>query len=91
MSADRDQFPSRGGANELETAMAERTGVTPNLDFPCSRAHPLIGYDIAACTILFVIGRITGWPAHVIEQAGFNALIGPLSDYSGPRQRPLDR
>jgi citrate synthase len=35
------------------------------------------------------MSRITGWTAHIIEQAGSNALIRPLSQYSGLPQRDL--
>ena len=35
-------------------------------------------------TPIFVMSRITGWTAHIIEQAASNALIRPLSEYSGP-------
>jgi citrate synthase len=35
------------------------------------------------------MSRITGWTAHIIEQAGSNALIRPLSQYSGLPQRIL--
>jgi citrate synthase len=35
------------------------------------------------------MSRITGWTAHIIEQAGSNALIRPLSEYSGLAQRAL--
>ena len=38
-------------------------------------------------TPLFVAARVTGWTAHVIEQAGANALIRPLSAYVGPDER----
>ena len=38
-------------------------------------------------TPLFVMSRITGWTAHIIEQTASNALIRPLSAYSGSPQR----
>ncbi|RIR97472.1 citrate/2-methylcitrate synthase, partial [Mycobacteroides abscessus] len=36
-----------------------------------------------------VMSRITGWTAHIMEQAAANALIRPLSEYSGKPQRTL--
>ena len=48
-----------------------------------------MGFDIPVFTPLFVMSRITGWTAHIIEQAGSNALIRPLSQYSGLPQRSL--
>lgn len=48
-----------------------------------------MGFDIPMFTPLFVMSRITGWTAHIIEQTASNALIRPLSAYSGSPQRPL--
>ncbi|WP_026918644.1 bifunctional 2-methylcitrate synthase/citrate synthase [Gordonia shandongensis] len=74
---------------ELEKVMAERTGIRPNLDFPTGPAYHLMGFDIPMFTPLFVMSRITGWTAHVIEQTASNTLIRPLSAYSGPQQRSV--
>ncbi|WP_445271333.1 citrate/2-methylcitrate synthase, partial [Streptomyces sp. DSM 41634] len=49
----------------------------------------LMGFDIPCFTPIFVMSRITGWTAHIMEQAASNALIRPLSDYSGHPQRAL--
>ncbi|MBF6296460.1 bifunctional 2-methylcitrate synthase/citrate synthase [Nocardia amamiensis] len=74
---------------ELERAMAEATGLAPNLDFPAGPAYYLMGFDIAMFTPIFVMSRIAGWTAHIIEQAVSNALIRPLSEYTGVPQREL--
>ncbi|WP_067827772.1 bifunctional 2-methylcitrate synthase/citrate synthase [Nocardia inohanensis] len=74
---------------ELESAMAEATGIEPNLDFPAGPAYYLMGFDIDMFTPIFVMSRITGWTAHIIEQSQSNALIRPLSEYTGPPPRPL--
>jgi citrate synthase len=73
----------------LEKDMHAATGIKPNLDFPTGPAYHLMGFDIASFTPIFVMSRITGWTAHIIEQAASNALIRPLSDYSGHPQRAL--
>jgi citrate synthase len=73
----------------LERAMLATRGIKPNLDFPTGPAYHLMGFDIPMFTPLFVMSRITGWTAHIIEQAGANALIRPLSEYSGQPQRAL--
>ncbi|GBE64433.1 citrate synthase [Mycobacterium sp. MFM001] len=75
--------------NVLETEMFAATGIKPNLDFPTGPAYYLMGFDIPMFTPLFVMSRITGWTAHIIEQAGSNALIRPLSEYSGRPQRAV--
>lgn len=75
--------------NVLEGAMFAATAIKPNLDFPTGPAYYLMGFDIPSFTSLFVMSRITGWTAHIMEQAASNALIRPLSDYSGQPQRAL--
>jgi citrate synthase len=74
---------------ELERAMIELKGIHPNLDFPAGPTYHLMGFDIPMFTPIFVMSRITGWTAHVIEQMESNALIRPLSLYAGPGQRPV--
>ncbi|MBF6329280.1 bifunctional 2-methylcitrate synthase/citrate synthase [Nocardia transvalensis] len=76
--------------SELETTMAEATGIKPNLDFPAGPAYYLLGFDIDMFTPIFVMSRITGWTAHIIEQGSSNTLIRPLSAYVGVPQRTLD-
>ncbi|WP_327151063.1 bifunctional 2-methylcitrate synthase/citrate synthase [Nocardia sp. NBC_01329] len=73
----------------LERTMDEATGIAPNLDFPTGPAYHLLGFDIEVFTPVFVMSRITGWTAHIIEQGESNALIRPLSEYVGVSQRPV--
>ena len=73
----------------LEKMMIEEKGIYPNLDFPTGPAYYLISFDIPMFTPIFVLSRITGWTAHVIEQLADNSLIRPLSAYSGVDQRPV--
>jgi citrate synthase len=73
----------------LEHDMHVATGIKPNLDFPTGPAYHLMGFDIPSFTPIFVMSRITGWTAHIMEQAQSNALIRPLSEYSGHPQRTL--
>ena len=75
--------------DRLEGAMRESKGLYPNLDYATGPAYYLMGFDIPTFTPIFVMSRITGWTAHIIEQAGSNALIRPLSQYSGLPQRSL--
>jgi len=73
----------------LESAMTERKGILPNLDYPSGPAYHLMGFDTEVFTPLFVAARVAGWTAHIMEQAADNMLIRPLSDYSGPAERHL--
>ncbi|AGC61501.1 citrate synthase I GltA1 [Mycobacterium liflandii 128FXT] len=73
----------------LEREMLAATGIRPNLDFPTGPAYHLMGFDIGSFTPIFVMSRITGWTAHIMEQTASNELIRPLSEYVGPAQRML--
>ncbi len=73
----------------LEREMLAATGIRPNLDFPTGPAYHLMGFDIGSFTPIFVMSRITGWTAHIMEQTASNELIRPLSEYVGPAQRTL--
>lgn len=73
----------------LADEMLRRKNIHPNLDFPAGPAYFLMGFDIPLFTPIFVASRITGWAAHVIEQAADNRLIRPLSLYTGVEQRPV--
>lgn len=89
VAAARDGQRWLGIYQVLETEMAEANGIKPNLDFPTGPAYYLMGFDIAMFTPLFVMSRVVGWTAHIIEQTAANALIRPLSAYSGQEQRAL--
>ncbi|MBE9603552.1 bifunctional 2-methylcitrate synthase/citrate synthase [Acetobacteraceae bacterium H6797] len=73
----------------LAAEMLKRKNIHPNLDFPAGPAYYLMGFDIPLFTPIFVASRVTGWSAHVIEQAADNRLIRPLSQYSGVAQRAV--
>ncbi|MCX8132953.1 MAG: bifunctional 2-methylcitrate synthase/citrate synthase [Roseococcus sp.] len=73
----------------LARVMLREKGIHPNLDFPAGPAYYLMGFDIPMFTPIFVCSRITGWAAHVLEQAADNRLIRPLSRYTGVEQRKV--
>ncbi len=69
----------------VEDAMMEAKGLYPNLDFPVASAYYLMEIPIPLYTPMFVMSRITGWCAHIIEQLDNNRIIRPHSEYNGPR------
>ena len=72
---------------ELESEFVSRKGIYPNLDYPSGPAYHLLGFDTEIFTPLFIASRVTGWTAHIMEQAASNALIRPLSAYNGVDER----
>ena len=81
-------------SNILEKVMVEEKGIHPNLDFPVGPTYYIMGFDIPVFTPIFVMSRITGWTAHIIEQLSNNKLVRPLSKYTGAEKRhvaPLEQ
>lgn len=74
---------------KLESEFVARKGIYPNLDYPSGPAYNLMGFDTLTFTPLFIAARVTGWTAHVMEQSAANALIRPLSVYSGAEERHI--
>lgn len=75
--------------NIVAATMVKEKNIHPNLDYPAGPAYYLMGFDIDLFTPIFVVSRITGWTAHVMEQLAGNKLIRPLSVYNGSDQRPV--
>jgi 2-methylcitrate synthase/citrate synthase II len=73
----------------LDATMVREKNIYPNLDFPTGPAYYLMGFEIPIFTPIFVISRITGWTAHVMEQRAANKLVRPLSNYIGVSQRDV--
>ena len=73
----------------VESVMIERKNIYPNLDYPTGPTYHLMGFDTDFFTPIFVISRITGWSAHIMEQHASNKLIRPLSKYKGERHRKV--
>ena len=73
----------------IEKEMLKRKNIHPNLDFPTGPTYHLMGFDTDFFTPIFVIARITGWSAHIMEQHISNKLIRPLSKYKGSKHRKV--
>jgi 2-methylcitrate synthase len=73
----------------VEKVMIERKDIHPNVDYPTGPTYHLMGFDTDFFTPIFVISRITGWSAHVIEQHAANKLIRPLASYKGSKHRKV--
>ena len=73
----------------VEKVMIERKDIHPNVDYPTGPTYHLMGFDTDFFTPIFVISRITGWSAHIIEQHASNKLIRPLASYNGNQYRKV--
>ena len=73
----------------VEKVMIDRKDIHPNLDYPTGPTYHLMGFDTDFFTPIFVISRITGWSAHIMEQHAANKLIRPLAKYKGSKHRKV--
>src|SRR4029453_712228 len=74
-------------ADIIETAVRNEKKLLPNVDWPCARLYHYLGLPVDLYTPLFVVARVVGWSAHVIEQLDNNRLIRPRGLYRGPTLR----
>lgn len=75
-------------ADVIQRIVGEEKKLPPNLDWPSARLYHYMGLEVPLYTPLFVLSRVAGWAAHVIEQLDNNRLIRPRSQYTGPELRP---
>tara|TARA_B100001057_G_scaffold278665_1_gene278919 strand:- start:2368 stop:3492 length:1125 start_codon:yes stop_codon:yes gene_type:complete len=73
----------------VEKVMIDKKNIHPNVDYPTGPTYHLMGFDTDFFTPIFVISRITGWSAHIIEQHAANKLIRPLASYRGSKHRKV--
>jgi len=71
----------------IEAVMWDEKHLFANLDFFSASAYHTMGIPTPLFTPIFVLSRITGWSAHIMEQRANNVLIRPIADYTGPAPR----
>lgn len=78
-----------GVSERIEKIMWDEKKLFPNLDFYSASAYHFCGIPTPLFTPIFVMSRISGWSAHVLEQRANNRLIRPEAKYIGPAPRPF--
>ncbi|WP_435334059.1 citrate synthase [Haloarchaeobius sp. TZWWS8] len=68
----------------IEEFLGEEKGLAPNVDFYSASTYYQMGIPIDIYTPIFVMSRVGGWVAHVLEQYDDNRLIRPRARYTGP-------
>jgi 2-methylcitrate synthase len=73
----------------VEKTMWEEKKLFANADFYHASAYHFMGIPTGLFTPIFVMSRVTGWCAHIMEQRADNRIIRPSADYIGPEDRSV--
>ena len=74
-------------AETIEQVAREQAGMFPNVDFYSASAYALCDIPMFLFTPIFVLARIAGWGAHILEQRSSQQIIRPTAVYVGPDGR----
>ena len=76
-------------AEIIERVLEGEKKMYPNLDWPAGRLYHSLDLEVPLYTPIFVMSRVTGWSAHIMEQLANNRLIRPRARYTGPEVRTV--
>jgi citrate synthase len=81
-------------ADELAEIVYHKKRIHPNVDLYAPIVYANLRIPDSQFINMFVMGRIVGWVAHMMEQYQNNKLIRPLQKYHGEKNRafiPVDK
>ena len=69
---------------KMEEYVRDRKGLYCNVDFYSASVYYLMGLPIEMYTPIFVVSRVAGYTAHILEQWENNRIFRPRLEYNGP-------
>lgn len=76
-------------SERCEAVMWREKKLFCNADFFHASAYNFMGIPTKLFTPIFVMSRLTGWAAHVMEQRADNRIIRPSAEYTGEELRKV--
>lgn len=76
-------------SKRCEAVMWREKKLFCNADFFHASTYNFMGIPTKLFTPIFVMSRLTGWAAHVMEQRADNRIIRPSAEYTGEELRPV--
>jgi 2-methylcitrate synthase len=89
LSEEMNDYRMYAVAEAIEKTMWDEKKLFPNLDFYSACTYHFMGIETKLFTPIFVMSRVSGWSAHIMEQRANNRLIRPSADYIGVETRPF--
>lgn len=71
----------------IEKLMWDSKKLFANADFFSATLYHFMKIPTELFTPIFVLSRLSGWSAHIIEQRANNRLIRPSAEYTGPQEQ----